>query len=143
SSPSWSQEESLGGNLASEPAAASWSSGRIDVFARGTDNALKHLWYQAGLGKGWQSWESLGGNLASAPAAASWSSGRLDIFARGTDNALKHRWDQAWAGISPPLRQSHRGGADASTSFRGGSTTLSSGVRIRLVWVLAGNPGKT
>ena len=31
---------SLGGNLSSDPAAVSWGPGRIDVFARGTDNAL-------------------------------------------------------------------------------------------------------
>ena len=42
----WSGWESLGGKLTSGPAAASWSEGRLDVFARGTDNALWHRWYQ-------------------------------------------------------------------------------------------------
>ena len=39
------------------PAVASWSSGRLDVFVRGTDNALWHKWYQ----NSWSGWESLGG----------------------------------------------------------------------------------
>ena len=94
----WSPEETLGGSLASDPAAVSWGSGRIDVFARGTDNALKHLWYQAGTGAGWQPWESLGGNLTSAPAVASWGAGRLDVFALGTNSSLKRRAYQAGLG---------------------------------------------
>jgi hypothetical protein len=32
----------VGGVVAGDPAAVSWSPGRIDVFARGTDNALRH-----------------------------------------------------------------------------------------------------
>ncbi|MDD7942985.1 hypothetical protein PHK61_31740, partial [Actinomycetospora lutea] len=41
----WSGWESLGGVLTSEPAAVSWRSDRIDVFVRGTDNALWHKWW--------------------------------------------------------------------------------------------------
>ena len=37
---SWSGWESLGGRLTSSPAAVSQSSGKIDVFVRGTDGAL-------------------------------------------------------------------------------------------------------
>ena len=40
--PRW---EPLGGVLASGPAAAAWSAGRLDVFVRGTDNQLWHKWY--------------------------------------------------------------------------------------------------
>ena len=91
----WLGWESLGGTLTSDPAVASWSSGRLDVFARGTDNALWHKWFQ----NGWSGWESLGGVLTSDPAVASWSSGRLDVFVRGTDNALWHKWFQnGWSG---------------------------------------------
>ena len=84
----WSGWESLGGVLTSAPAVAAWNYGRLDVFVKGTDNALWHKWYQGG----WSSWESLGGVLTSAPAVASWSLGRLDVFAKGTDNALWHKW---------------------------------------------------
>jgi hypothetical protein len=84
----WSGWESLGGVITSDPSVSSWNSGRLDVFARGTDNALWHKWYQ----NGWSNWESLGGVLTSAPGAVSWSNGRIDVFVRGTDNALWHKW---------------------------------------------------
>ncbi|WP_052914317.1 tyrosinase family protein [Protofrankia coriariae] len=90
----WQTWESLGGVLTSGPGAASWGSGRLDVFARGTDSALWHRWYD----NGWSEWESLGGVLTSEPAAVSWASGRIDVFARGTDSALWHRWyDNGWS----------------------------------------------
>jgi hypothetical protein len=41
----WSAWESLGGVVSSAPSAASWSSGRLDIFARGTDGALWHMSY--------------------------------------------------------------------------------------------------
>jgi hypothetical protein len=36
----WSTWESLSGQLTATPAAVSWGEWRIDVFARGSDNAL-------------------------------------------------------------------------------------------------------
>ena len=81
--------ESLGGVLVGGPGATSWGSGHLDVFIRGTDNALWHRWYGNGF---WAEWESLGGVLASEPAAVSWGPGRIDIFARGTDGSLVTRW---------------------------------------------------
>lgn len=73
---------------------ASWGSGRLDVFIRGTDSALWHRFYDAGT---WSAWESLGGILSADPAAVSWSNGRLDVFVRGGDAALWHRaYTGAW-----------------------------------------------
>ena len=89
----WSNWESLGGVLSSGPSSSSWGSGRLDVFVRGTDNAMWHKWYQGG----WSAWESLGGILTSAPAAVSWGANRIDTFVVGTDNAIYHKW---WAGSS-------------------------------------------
>lgn len=85
----WSEWESLGGDLTTAPAAASWQPNRLDVFAGGRDNALWHIWWS---GNNWSSWESLGGVLTSAPAAVSWGPNRIDVFGRGTDNALWHIW---------------------------------------------------
>ncbi len=85
----WSSWESLGGILTSAPAAVSWGPNRIDVFVRGTDNALWHIWWD---GNRWSSWESLGGMLTSSPGVSSWQPNRLDVFVRGTDNALWHIW---------------------------------------------------
>src|SRR5207253_1066540 len=73
----WFGWESLGGVLTSNPAAASMTMGRLDVFARGGDRALWHRWYDA---NGWGNWESLGGILASGPAVSTWGTGRLDVF---------------------------------------------------------------
>jgi hypothetical protein len=86
----WSGWESLGGVIVDGPAVSSWASGRLDVFAPGTDNALYHKWYDGT----WHDWESLGGVIVSAPAAVSWGANRIDTFAAGTDNALYHKW---WA----------------------------------------------
>src|SRR6266540_5071671 len=90
----WTDWENLGGTLTSAPGAVSWDQCRIDVFARGTDSALWHKWYDSG----WSDWESLGGILTSSPAASSWAAGRLDVFACGTDSALWHKWyDSGWS----------------------------------------------
>jgi uncharacterized protein YkwD len=76
-----------GYGITSDPTAVSWGSSRIDVFARGTDNALWHTWFDGA----WRGWESLGGALTSGPDVASWGQGRLDVFVRGLDNNLWHR----------------------------------------------------
>ena len=87
--PHWSGWERLGGVLASAPAASSWSANRLDIFARGSDNRLKHKWWD---GNQWQGWEDLGGRLTAAPAAVSWGPNRIDCFVRGSDNQLWHKW---------------------------------------------------
>ena len=66
---SWSNWEDLGGVLTSGPGVSSWAANRLDVFVRGTDNALWHKWWN---GSSWNGWESLGGVITSAPTAASW-----------------------------------------------------------------------
>ncbi|MEO6798001.1 MAG: glycosyl hydrolase family 18 protein [Candidatus Dormibacter sp.] len=93
----WRSWQSLGGQLTSSPDVASWGSNRLDVFARGTDNALWHKWWD---GRAWSAWELQGGQIASDPAAVSWGINRIDVFARGTNNALLHRWwdGRAWSG---------------------------------------------
>jgi Matrixin/Putative peptidoglycan binding domain/Repeat of unknown function (DUF346) len=91
----WSGWESLGGVLSSGPGVCSWASGRLDIFVRGTDNALWHKWYSGG----WSGWESLGGVITANPSAVSWANGRIDVFVRGSDNALWHKWYAGgWSG---------------------------------------------
>lgn len=85
----WSRWEDLGGVLSSSPAVASWQPNRLDVFVRGTDNAMYHKWWD---GRSWSNYENLGGVLTSAPAAVSWGANRVDTFVRGTDNALYHKY---------------------------------------------------
>ena len=97
----------LFGSLPSDvnPAATAWTVGRLDVFVRGSNNAL---WCKSFVSGAWQTWKSLGGSLTFGPAAASWGNSRLDVFARGTDSALWHKWFdsgswQNWESLSVPL----------------------------------------
>jgi len=86
----WSSWESMGGNFVDSPTVASWGSGRLDVFARGTKNDMVHKWYASGYG--WLGWESLGGDITSSPSAVSWGKDRIDIFARGKNGDVVHKW---------------------------------------------------
>ena len=71
----------------------SWGLNRIDVFARGIDNAMWHRWWD---GVRWNGWEPQGGVLASSPAVASPALGRLDLFALDNSGALMQRvWNGA------------------------------------------------
>ncbi len=89
--------ENLGGVLTSNTSCTTWSANRIDCFARGTDNAMWHRWWN---GSAWGGWETLGGVITTDPNCVSWGPNRIDCFARGTDNALWHRWwnGSAWGG---------------------------------------------
>ncbi|HNU80070.1 MAG TPA: sialidase, partial [Bacillota bacterium] len=89
----WSQWEDLGGILTSAPAAASWQPNRLDVFARGQNQALWHVYWN---GARWSAWEDLGGILTTGPGAVSWGTNRIDVFARGQNQAL---WHIYWDGI--------------------------------------------
>lgn len=89
----WSRWESLGGNLSSGPAAASWKPNRLDVFVRGPERELLHKWWD---GVRWSDWENLSGTLTSSPAAVSWGENRIDVFARGPERQLLHKW---WDGV--------------------------------------------
>lgn len=78
----------LGGGLTSAPAIASWGPGRLDVFARGTDEAVWQMWSDGQ----WRSWTSMGGRIPGEVSALAPSPNRLDIFVRGMDNAVWQRW---------------------------------------------------
>ena len=41
----WSNWENLGGTITSAPAAVSWGPNRIDVFARGQNQNLIHMYH--------------------------------------------------------------------------------------------------
>lgn len=54
---------------------------RLDLFARGPDNALWHRWWVQG--SPWTCWQNLLGELTSAPAVTSHLDGVLHVVARG------------------------------------------------------------
>jgi len=84
----WHDWQDLGGVIIGAPAAASWQSGRLDVFARGTNNHMYHKWWDGQ----WHDWQDLGGVIIGAPAAVSWGPNRIDCFAAGTNNHMYHKW---------------------------------------------------
>jgi hypothetical protein len=86
--------------LASAPAAVWRSDGILDVFWRGTDRRLKHIWYH--YNGSWSQVEDLGGDVDSDPAAAYRADGVLDVFWKSPDGRLKHRWysyGSGWSGV--------------------------------------------
>ena len=92
--PSW---ENLGGSFQGKPVVLLRPDGRLEAFARGTDNAL---WFasQTSPGGSWTPFASLGGTITSNPAAVTDLTGRIAVFALGTDSAVWTR-SQITAGI--------------------------------------------
>jgi peptidoglycan hydrolase-like protein with peptidoglycan-binding domain len=92
---------SRGGVITSRIAVSRNSDGRLEFFARGTDNALWHQW-QTAPNAPFSAWSSLGGVITSDPVVGVNGDGRMEVFARGTDNAVWHRWQTApsngWSG---------------------------------------------
>jgi C1A family cysteine protease len=97
----WSGWASERGVLNSQITVGSNADGRLEVFVRGTDNALWHKW-QVAPNSGWSGWASEGGVLTSGVATGRNKDGRLEVFVRGTDNAMWHKWQVApnsgWSG---------------------------------------------
>lgn len=99
----------LGGGLASEVGVASAGPGRLDVFARGLDDAM----WQIGANGSWRTWwGSHGGGFFNDPAVVAQTATRLDVFARGKDNAVYQRW---WAGGNTWQGWTSLGGSTAAT----------------------------
>ncbi len=90
----WHSVESLGGTFTSDLDISSWGPNRLDVFGKGTDNALWHKWWN---GTSWSGWQSMGGSLASGPSAVSWGANRIDVVARSSNSTLLHWW---WDGTN-------------------------------------------
>ena len=87
----WTGATELGGApMGGSPHAISWGYGNLDVFWRGTDNGLWHMWYS----NGWHGPQFLGGagTMASDPYPVSWGPGHIDVFWKGTDGNLWHAW---------------------------------------------------
>ena len=87
----WTGATELGGApMGGSPHAISWGFGNLDVFWRGTDNGLWHMWYS----NGWHGPQFLGGagTMASDPYPVSWGPGHIDVFWKGTDGNLWHAW---------------------------------------------------
>jgi C1A family cysteine protease len=75
----------VGAPVAGAPAVTAQNANSLDLFVRGTDNAL---WYKYWTGTTWTAATSLGGVLTSSPAATSPGNGTIDVFVRGSNGAL-------------------------------------------------------
>ena len=99
----WSSWQSLGGILTSDPGAAVNDDSTIEVFVRGNNNQLYHIWQQSPHGS-WSGWESLGGVLTSNISVVENAYHGLEAFARGNDNTLYHIWQNkqhgSWSSLT-------------------------------------------
>ena len=72
----------------------------MEVFVRGMDKALWHIW-QVAPNNGWSGWASEGGVIELLTVGNN-QDGRLEVFVRGSDEALWHNWQTApnngWSG---------------------------------------------
>ena len=98
------------GGVIFDHAVTSNADGRLEVFCRGSDGALWHVW-QTAPNNGWSSWISLGGQIQGPIAVGRNADGRLEVGVRGTDGALWHMWQtapnsgwSAWASLGGWIR---------------------------------------
>jgi hypothetical protein len=83
----------------SAPSALRLPSGQIQVFVRGSDDALWQVTYSGS----WGAWSKAGGGLASRPAAAMRSSQGLALFAQEEQGSLQYSSDGAtWVPLAYP-----------------------------------------
>jgi len=67
----WSAFDDRAEVLIGAPAAILWDPNRFDLFGIGTDNALKHTWFDGA----WHEWKKLGDSLKLGVAASSFVAG--------------------------------------------------------------------
>ncbi len=97
------------GGAVGDPAVVSWGPGRLDVFARGADDRVWHIWSDTG-GQTWSAWGKPFGDdnvLVASPEVSSRGPGLLDVFHVGTDGNLYLRfynagWNDHWIGLGQP-----------------------------------------
>jgi hypothetical protein len=88
-----------GRRFSSDPVVATNSDGRLEVFARGDDAQVWHIWQPDSSNDAFlDRWQSLGGTWLSGPVVGQNDDGRLEVFAIGTDSRLWHIWqDGGWS----------------------------------------------
>ena len=82
----------LSGGVRGAPALVARRGGALEVFVRGTDDAV---WTRARSGDGWTRWTSLGGIAHSRPAAARGDGDDLHVLVTGSDGRVWQRSSSA------------------------------------------------
>ena len=101
--PPWLHWTPLGGpgGVLGDPVVGKNSDGRLEVFCRGQDGEIKHIWQTDAVKDVWSNWESLGGgsprlNAVGNPTVGTNFDGRLDVFVSArtaaTGLTLRHIW---------------------------------------------------
>ncbi|HEX8567982.1 MAG TPA: hypothetical protein VF648_20255 [Pyrinomonadaceae bacterium] len=73
---------------------------KLEIFARGRDNAVWHRWQNEPSARDaarWSSWSSLGqagGGISANPTAILNWDNRIEVFAVGADRQVYHKWHQ-------------------------------------------------
>jgi hypothetical protein len=91
----WTGWSNLGGAFVGNPAVGRNADGRLEVFVRGADNHLYHIWQLNPGGLTWSGWEPLQGDLHPQfgdPKVALNRGGGLEVFVVGADSSLWRRW---------------------------------------------------
>ena len=103
----WFGRSSYTTSLKWEPTAVSQATGKINIFARGTDNRLWQNWYSNGS---WQTnWNYIDGPSqgSSSPTAISWYDGHMDVF-ETRNGEIWHKWYgtpggwRGWSSLGKP-----------------------------------------
>jgi hypothetical protein len=84
---SWIGWNRIPANATSGPSVVSRGTGRLDLVARGTDDAI-YLNQSFDAGGTWGGWTRIPAMAASGPGISSFSSGELDLWAMGQDSVL-------------------------------------------------------
>ncbi|APR85692.1 Putative membrane protein [Minicystis rosea] len=97
---------SLGGIITAPPTVIANADSRLEVFVRGADNKMYHLFQRTpNVPNDCSGFELLGGDQTFRGAASAvlnnWN--KIEIFACGRDNALWHRWQN-----DPNVREANR-----------------------------------
>jgi len=88
-----------GVTLASAPTAVETTAGVVNVFVRGSDDALWEVTYDGG----WGTWSGGAGVLGSRPTAAVRSTAGLILFAQAADGSLQQSGDgTSWSPLANP-----------------------------------------
>jgi hypothetical protein len=79
---SWAGEENLGRVTESDPGISSRANGRLEIFHRGTNNALfQKNYYNAS----WSGWSQIGGPMVGGPDAVAWGFQQIQVVGMNYD----------------------------------------------------------
>jgi hypothetical protein len=106
--PAWQAWTPLGGpgGVLGDPVVGRNADGRLEVFCRGADGEVKHIWQTDPALDQWSSWESLGSgsarlNAIGNPTVGSNFDGRLDVFVTAGTPATGYSLHHIWQVSSP------------------------------------------